>query len=136
MLFSNMWNWNRTSCCFSFIAENLKTSLSSKACSPLSSSQDSDIDSVFPASPAVEATSFSEPSPENPEGSEGSWSDSFALQSPPDTSNDIDFKVLTLVSIMHLAHTILESYKNRLHIKWLKYGCSIALYRCNAFPLL
>ncbi|XP_028274419.1 rho guanine nucleotide exchange factor 28 isoform X2 [Parambassis ranga] len=81
-------------------AENLKTTLSSKACSPLSSSQDSDIDSVFPVSPAVEATSSSEPSPENPEGSEGSWSDSFALQSPPDTMNDIDFKVAQSVQYL------------------------------------
>ncbi|XP_072228773.1 rho guanine nucleotide exchange factor 28 isoform X2 [Leuresthes tenuis] len=82
-------------------AENLKATLSSKARSPSSYSQDSDTDSVFPASPATlaEPTSdFSEASPENPEASEGSWVEDFVLCPPPADSqnnnlNDIDFKI-------------------------------------------
>uniref|UniRef100_A0A3Q1EM94 Rho guanine nucleotide exchange factor (GEF) 28a n=1 Tax=Acanthochromis polyacanthus TaxID=80966 RepID=A0A3Q1EM94_9TELE len=57
-------------------AENLKATLSSKACSPSSDTQDSDTDSMFPLSPAtlVEPTAESpEASPDNPESSEPEW---------------------------------------------------------------
>ncbi|XP_051267668.1 rho guanine nucleotide exchange factor 28 isoform X1 [Dicentrarchus labrax] len=94
-------------------AENLKVTLSSKACSPLSPSLASDTDSVFPVSPAilVRSPSDSEASPENPETSDGSWTEAFVLQSPTllqkaDT-DDIDFKVAQSVqSLTQLLYSL------------------------------
>ncbi|XP_051794630.1 rho guanine nucleotide exchange factor 28 isoform X2 [Acanthochromis polyacanthus] len=78
-------------------AENLKATLSSKACSPSSDTQDSDTDSMFPLSPAtlVEPTAESpEASPDNPESSEP---EAMVLQTPADLpkpdANGVDFKV-------------------------------------------
>ncbi|XP_035801940.2 rho guanine nucleotide exchange factor 28 isoform X3 [Amphiprion ocellaris] len=78
-------------------AENLKATLSSKACSPSSGIEDSDTDSVFPLSPAtlVEPTAQSfEASSDNPESSEP---EAVMLQTPADLPkpdvNGIDLKV-------------------------------------------
>ena len=85
--------------CFCFPAENLKATLSSKACSPSSHSSDSDTDSVFPLSPStpLQPPSDSETSPETLEAAEGSWNDAFVPESPTlsqkQDTNDIEFKV-------------------------------------------
>ncbi|XP_019124676.1 rho guanine nucleotide exchange factor 28 isoform X2 [Larimichthys crocea] len=94
-------------------AENLKATLTSKACFPSSPSPDSDTDSVFPPSPAalVQPPSDSEASPESPEASEGSWTEALVLQSSTpvqktDTS-DIDSKVAQSVqSLTQLLYSL------------------------------
>ncbi|XP_044189814.1 rho guanine nucleotide exchange factor 28 isoform X2 [Thunnus albacares] len=94
-------------------AENLKATLSSKACSPSSHSLDSDIDSVFPVSPATleEPPSDPEASPGDPEANEGSWTETIVLQSPTHLqktdTNDIDFKVAQSVqSLTQLLYSL------------------------------
>ncbi|XP_078018226.1 rho guanine nucleotide exchange factor 28 isoform X2 [Epinephelus lanceolatus] len=89
--------------------EHLKTTLSSKACSPPSHSPDSDTDSVFPVSPAtlVESPSDSEASPENPEASEGSWTEVLPTLLQKTDVNDIDFKVAQSVqSLTQLLYSL------------------------------
>ncbi|XP_070845479.1 rho guanine nucleotide exchange factor 28 [Chaetodon trifascialis] len=94
-------------------AENLKATLSSRACCPSSQSSDSDTDSVFPVSPAPPAQPPSdlEASPENPEGSEGSWTEAFVLESPTllqnTDYNDINIKVAQSVqSLTQLLYSL------------------------------
>ncbi|KAM9338704.1 rho guanine nucleotide exchange factor 28 [Symphorus nematophorus] len=94
-------------------AENLKATLTSKACSPSSHSSDSDTDSVFPVSPAAptQPLSDSEAPPENPEAGEGSWTETFELESPAllqkTDMNDIDFKVAQSVqSLTQLLYSL------------------------------
>ncbi|KAI3362135.1 hypothetical protein L3Q82_012465, partial [Scortum barcoo] len=94
-------------------AESLKAMLSSKACSLLSHSPDSDTDSVFPVSPTTPAQSpsDSEASPENPEAGEGSWTEAPVFQSPAlfhkTDMNDIDFKVAQSVqSLTQLLYSL------------------------------
>ncbi|XP_070706318.1 rho guanine nucleotide exchange factor 28 [Pempheris klunzingeri] len=94
-------------------AENLKATLSSKACSPSSHSLDSDTDSVFPVSPAaiVQPPTDSEASPENAEASEGSWSEALVLHSPTllqkTGPNDIDLEVAQSVqSLTQLLYSL------------------------------
>lgn len=87
---------------FCFPAENLKAALSSKNCSPLSGSSDSDTDSVFPVSPNPQAQrpSDSEALPGSPGPSESSWPEAFLLN-PQNSSNssDIDIKVENTLTI-------------------------------------
>ncbi|KAM8743941.1 rho guanine nucleotide exchange factor 28 isoform 2-T2 [Acanthopagrus schlegelii] len=94
-------------------AENLKATLSSKACSPSSHSSDSDTDSVFPLSPStpLQPPSDSETSPETPEAAEGSWNDAFVPESPTlsqkQDTNDIEFKVAQSVqSLTQLLYSL------------------------------
>nr|XP_046230151.1 rho guanine nucleotide exchange factor 28 isoform X2 [Scatophagus argus] len=94
-------------------AENLKATLSSKACSPSSPSSDSDTESVFPVSPGalVQPPSDSQNSPENPEASEGSCAELRVLESPTPLhktdTNDIDFKVAQSVqSLTQLLYSL------------------------------
>ncbi|XP_040013319.1 rho guanine nucleotide exchange factor 28 isoform X2 [Xiphias gladius] len=95
-------------------AENLKTTLSSKARPASSHSPDSDTDYEFPVSPAtlVELPSgSSEPSIENPEASEGSWTEAPVLQSPAQLQktnrDDIDSKVAQSVqSLTQLLYSL------------------------------
>uniref|UniRef100_A0A3Q1C4V6 Rho guanine nucleotide exchange factor (GEF) 28a n=1 Tax=Amphiprion ocellaris TaxID=80972 RepID=A0A3Q1C4V6_AMPOC len=99
-------------------AENLKATLSSKACSPSSGIEDSDTDSVFPLSPAtlVEPTAQSfEASSDNPESSEP---EAVMLQTPADLPkpdvNGIDLKVhsglLHFLLLCQAAVTIQDSW--------------------------
>ncbi|XP_026153056.1 rho guanine nucleotide exchange factor 28 isoform X3 [Mastacembelus armatus] len=95
-------------------AENLKATLSSKACSASSHSSDSDTDSVFPVRPAtlVETPSDCwEGSPENHEASERSWSEAFVPQSSTNfqntATNGIDLKVAQSVqSLTQLLYSL------------------------------
>ncbi|XP_068190406.1 rho guanine nucleotide exchange factor 28 [Antennarius striatus] len=94
-------------------ADNLKAILSSKSCSPTSSSPESDTDSVFPSSPVSLARPPLElqTSPEPPEASEESWTDDFVLESPTlllkSHTNDIDIKVAESVqSLTQLLYSL------------------------------
>ncbi|XP_044031288.1 rho guanine nucleotide exchange factor 28 isoform X2 [Siniperca chuatsi] len=94
-------------------AENLRATLSSNTCSPLSHSADSDTDSVFPVSPAslLQPPSDSEASPENPEASEGGWTEALVLQSQTllqtTDTNDVDLKVAQSVqSLTQLLYSL------------------------------
>uniref|UniRef100_A0A3P9KPV9 Rho guanine nucleotide exchange factor (GEF) 28a n=1 Tax=Oryzias latipes TaxID=8090 RepID=A0A3P9KPV9_ORYLA len=68
-------------------AEKLKATLSSDACSPSESNQDSDTDCPLPDTPTEPTSDFSEDSPDNPEAAEGNWMDALVLQTSPERKN-------------------------------------------------
>ncbi|KAG7498232.1 rho guanine nucleotide exchange factor 28 isoform X4 [Solea senegalensis] len=93
-------------------AKNLKSTLSTRTCSPASHSPDSESHFVFsPATPAEFPSNPPEPSPENPEATEGRWTEAVVLQAPSHVQNaesdDIDLKIAQSVhSLTQLLYSL------------------------------